>query len=148
MGHRRYITPEEYEEAARNGINARMLDVRVRDLGWDKEQAIHTPLRASKRLPEEWVTLAKENGIGYQTFRSRVCLYGWEYERAAVQPPMNSFEISNAALERRRKYPAEMLQLAVTNGICAGSFRRRMRAGWNPLDAATRPLIATKKKHG
>lgn len=147
MSHRRYITPEEYEEAARYGIKARLLDVRVRDLEWDKDRAIHTPPRSSKRLPKQWVALAQKNGIGYQTFRSRVCLYGWDYERAATQPPMNSLEISKAALERRRKYPAEMQQLAVTNGICVGSFRRRMRAGWNPLEAATQPLLVQKKKY-
>ena len=40
-----YITPEEYEEAERNGVDAFNLERRIRLLGWNKQRAINTPLR-------------------------------------------------------------------------------------------------------
>lgn len=40
-----YITPEEYEMAAENGISRSTLNRRVRDLGWEKEIAIITLFR-------------------------------------------------------------------------------------------------------
>ena len=40
-----YITPDDFERAAKNGINQDALRQRVRTLGWDIERAIKTPLK-------------------------------------------------------------------------------------------------------
>jgi hypothetical protein len=40
-----YITPEEYEEAEKNGISRDTLEHRVRYLAWNKEDAVNKPLR-------------------------------------------------------------------------------------------------------
>jgi hypothetical protein len=39
-----YITPEEYEEAERNGISRKHVNYRIRQFGWGKQKAITTPV--------------------------------------------------------------------------------------------------------
>ncbi|PEE11727.1 nucleoside permease, partial [Bacillus cereus] len=33
-----------------------------------------------------WIDIAKQNGIGYSTFMSRVNIHGWDLEKAATKP--------------------------------------------------------------
>ncbi|ASB66395.1 hypothetical protein S101413_02950 [Bacillus velezensis] len=61
-----YITPEEYERAAKNGISRSLLGKRIRGAGWDKERALATPPK--KRRPRtdrsKWVEVAEK--MAYQ----------------------------------------------------------------------------------
>ena len=141
MSHWFYITPEEYARAAVNGVSAQLLDVRIRSLAWEKERAIKTPPHDKRRLPKEWIARAKQNGICYSTYKYRVNVLGWDLERAATQPLQDRKAQARDAYEHSRKYPAEMKELAIQNGIPERTFHRRMRVGWDALEAATRPIM-------
>ena len=65
-----YITPEEYAEAIENGVDERLLNHRVRVLGWEKRRAITKPKRKVRNM-EKWTKLALKNGIPLSTFRRR-----------------------------------------------------------------------------
>lgn len=91
MESRRYyfISDEEYERAALNGIPKRVLDQRIRRYMWDKERAITEKLRR-KLFTKEQIAIAKENGIHYQTLVTRIekCK-NWSIEEAITTPPLN-----------------------------------------------------------
>lgn len=139
VSHYYYITPEEYEIAAQNGVSPALLEVRIRSLAWDKERAITTPPHTKKRLNKKWVEIAQENGICYNTFRYRVNRLGWDEERAATQPLQDRAAQAKKAYEKSREYPAELKELAITNGIPERTFHRRMKDGWDLIEAATKP---------
>lgn len=137
-----YITPEEYEKAQKNGINAFNLERRIRLLGWRKEKAMNTPVR--KRCDRsKWVKIAKENGIKYNTFMSRVNVYGWDEERAASEPLQNRQAAAHKAHEKIRVLPREYVELAKQNGISYYTFRRRIKKGWDAEKAATHPVMSS-----
>lgn len=64
---------------------------------------------------------------------------GWEPERAATQPLQDKAKQAREIAEKSRKYPEKYLRLAEKNGIKERTFHRRMKAGWEPEMAATRP---------
>lgn len=47
-----------------------------------------------RRFPEKYLKQAKENGIGYQTFRTRVLRYKWDLDRASTAPILGEENIS------------------------------------------------------
>lgn len=57
-------------------------------------------------------------------------------------------------IEQRRKYPRELVELAVNNGISARLFRYRVRNGWDYERASTLPVsrsnsaMILKEKYG
>ncbi len=138
MSHYFYITPEEYAEAAEHGVNAVVLEVRIRSLAWPKERAITTPPQRKRSL-REWVKLAEKNGICYSTLRYRVNRLGWEPERAATQPLQDRKKQAKAAYEASRKYKPEWIEQARENGIHPDLFRHRMTWGWTPEKAYSTP---------
>lgn len=140
-----YITPEEYAQAAENGISPQVVDVRVRSLAWNKSRAISEKPQHKRRLPEKWIRLAAGNGICYRTFLYRVNVLGWNYERAATQPLQDRKKQATAARESGRVYPIEIIDLAKGNGINYDTFRQRIRSGWNMKDAATRPTMTPRE---
>ncbi|MEX2462043.1 MAG: hypothetical protein WD469_12255 [Paenibacillaceae bacterium] len=131
-----YISPLEYEEAEGNGIVARVLEVRIRSLAWSKERAINTPPQ-TKNKRKEWAYVAQSNGIAYGTFLRRINYYGWSAEDAASKPLLDRKTNILIALKAQRKYPLEMVELARQNGIKYMTFRKRVKSGWNLIDAAT-----------
>lgn len=135
-----YITPEEYELAAQNGIDRENLNRRVRLLGWKKDRAIRTPLgKLTNR--KHWVEVAKQNGIGYNTFMNRVNNHGWDEESAATQPLQDRRAQATKATEKIRKIPRKFVKLAEANGIPYHTFRARViRYGWDMERAATEPI--------
>ena len=139
-----YITPEEYEHAAKKGIRPALLEVRVRSLCWNKEKAINTPPHTKKSL-NEWVDIAAANGICYSTLRYRANRLGWELERAATQPLQDRQAQAKKAYENSRKYPKEYKELAIKNGISERTFHRRLESGWNIETAATRPIMTPRE---
>lgn len=141
-----YITPEEYEQAAANGIDPDNLSRRVRLLGWEKKKAINTPLQQNTNR-KHWAKVAEENGIRYYTFMNRVNVWGWEEERAATEPLQDRRSAAAAGTEKIRKIPAEIIRLAEQNGIAYQTMRARIKKGWDPHEAATRP-VATHSEAG
>lgn len=139
ISHYFYITPEEYEVAEKNGIDAHNLERRIRLLGWSKEKAINTPLRELNDR-SYWVEVARKNGIKYQTFMNRVNNLGWDEERAATAPP-NKHQF-NGVHEKVRIIPTEIIKLAEKNGIKYHTLRMRIKRGMDPHEAATKPLMS------
>ncbi|MGO0058621.1 hypothetical protein ACTID9_00905 [Brevibacillus fluminis] len=142
MSHYFYITPDEYAEAAKNGVDSENLNRRVRLLGWPKDKAIQTPLR---KLTDrrKWVEIAKRNGIGYSTFMNRVNNHGWGMERAATEPLQDRRAAAAEATEKIRKIPRKIIQLAEQNGIAYHTLHARvMRHGWDFERAATQPVMS------
>ncbi len=133
-----YITPDEYEEAARNGVTARCVNWRIRNSGWSKKRAITTPIMERKDR-SEIAAKAREHGIGYGCLMRRLYI-GWDEERAATKPVRSAEEHSANAKrmsEMNRKYPLEILEIAKQNGIQYSTFTYRARAGWDMVRAAT-----------
>lgn len=137
-----YITPDEYEIAKKNGISSKILDVRVRDLGWSKKEAINKPILHQKNYPKEILELAKNNGICYRTFKSRVNKLGWDIFKAANTPLMDNRKNINKAFDKVRKYPKEIIELAEQNGISAKCFYNRIsKYKWSVEKASTTPVM-------
>lgn len=114
MSHYFYITPEEYAEAERNGVDPFNLERRVRLLGWKKEVAIETPMRQLTDR-KHWVAIAKENGIGYQTFMNRVNSCGWTEKEAATTPVISkSKQAQQMNRKKKRVVPKELIRLFVS----------------------------------
>jgi hypothetical protein len=139
-----YITPEEYEIAAQNGISRKLLNQRIRQSGWDKERAITTPPKKQTNL-KRWMEIAEKNGIPYYTARNRVVLCGWSWERAVTEPIWTTERLRERMKKQnlnKRKYPKKYLELAKRNGIKIKTFHTRVRYyGWDLERAATvRPM--------
>ncbi|MDT2259634.1 hypothetical protein P7H06_09040 [Paenibacillus larvae] len=148
MSHYFYITPEEYEEASKNGVSAGLLEYRIRTANWSKARAIVTPPRKFKDR-SKWAKVAKENGINYQAFLRRVNTYGWSEERAANEP-MHTTEQFKRRMRIcnpvKRKYPVELIKKAEKNGISRNTFSKRVSCGWSWERAATEPLVSNSEK--
>ena len=86
MNYNLYITPEQYDTAAKNGINKKALETRYRICNWDIEKAITYPLRTKDEENIRWSKIAEENGIEKSIFYGRVNTYKWDRERAATTP--------------------------------------------------------------
>lgn len=127
-----------------SGVSAALLEVRIRSLAWPKERAINTPPHKKKPL-KDWVEVAEKNGICYSTLRYRANRLGWELERAATQPLQDRKAQARQAYECSRKYPAEYLRMAERNGIPERTFHKRMKSGWAPEQAATRPPMTPRE---
>ncbi len=140
-----YITPEEYEQARKNGVRPALLEVRVRSLAWLKERAINTPPHVKHRLGRQWIELAEKNGICYKTLNYRVNQLGWPIERAATQPLQDRVKQARRAMEASRRYPVRYLELARRNGIGYDTFRQRIYAGWPIEKAATQPPMTPRE---
>ncbi|QWU15693.1 hypothetical protein SAMN04487895_12741 [Paenibacillus sophorae] len=136
-----YITPEEYERAAANGITSRTLEKRIRDRGWAKERAINEPVQKKTNLLK-WRRIAEQNGIPSNAFYKRVRVSGWEPERAATEPLIDKVDRLCQQNKDRRTYPLEMIAIAESNGISYDLFKERVnKYGWSFDRAATEPKI-------
>ncbi|MDK8193746.1 hypothetical protein QP794_27050 [Paenibacillus sp. UMB7766-LJ446] len=147
MGHYFYVTPDEYAEAAKLGINSTLLDRRIREQGWSKCRAMTTPPRKSVDR-KHWRAEAEKNGVNYVAFMSRINR-GWSMERAATEPlqtPEQAREQAIKATEAIRIYPKKYVDLAIQNGIAYVTFARRVKCmGWDFERAATEPLWSRQK---
>lgn len=139
-----YITPDDYAQAEKNGISIKTLEHRVRQLGWPKQRAITEPPQKQMKHSEELKALALANGIPVRTYRHRIKQYGWSAERAATEPvghPESRKAAIEAARAARGKYPKELRDRALSNGIAIDTFYCRIKRGWEPEEAATYPLL-------
>lgn len=142
-----YITPEQYDKAAKNGIDRNNLNKRVRDYGWDIERATTEPIKKRFfRLDEGMVKQARENGINRKALYSRLRI-GMDPEKAVTMPIMTMAEVTRKSIEDRRKYKPELMALALKNGMTSETYRNRVRNGMDEVEAATRPPM-TKAEAG
>lgn len=150
-----YITPEEYEEAEQIGIDRRNLETRIRLLGWGKQKAMSVPIQ--KKMDRKALTaIAKENNISYSVLKTRLHK-GWD-EITAVTKPLQTtkkfIEESIVRNKQRRIYPAGLVDLAESNGICYDTLVKRIKRGWHFEEAASLPpslangIIRQRIKHG
>lgn len=143
MGYSFYITPEEYEIAEKNGIDHKLVDDRVRKLAWKIDKAISTPVRQQLKYSKHWREVAKNKGIPYRTFVSRIGR-GWSEEEAATRPRQTLEEkkiMAVKASEFNRVYPEKYRHIAEKNGISYELFRNRVnRYKWSMERAATEPV--------
>lgn len=131
-----YITPEQYEKAAKNGIDEKTLNGRVRRHGWDIDRAMTQPKqKRAYQIPEELVKKAAENGIQRKTLYSRIRRYGMDPETATTRPVMSREEKINNI----RKHDPELVALAIKTGMSYDTFRKRVAKGMDPVKAATIP---------
>lgn len=142
-----YVTPEEYAIAEKNGIPYKIVNQRIRSSGWSKQKAITEPvLKRNRGLNEEYVQKAKLNGISREVFAYRV-KHGYTNEEAATIPLKNNKKFMSELGKKCRKYPKELIKLAESNGISIRTFYRRIQKNkWNPIKAATIPLIVGKER--
>ena len=138
-----YITPEQYDKAAKNGINKKRLETRVRSLGWDIDRAMTEELNKGRRfLPKELIDKAEKNGINRRLLYNRV--RKGMYEKEAATMPKKE-RIKNGS-EARRVYSPEMIELAKKNGIDYPTFRNRVKyGGLSEKEAATKPVMSRKE---
>lgn len=81
-----YISPEEYNQAEKNGICRSTLEDRIRQRGWSKTKAINTPVRGYETWSPELIESLKENNIPFSTFTSRIYSLGWDRKKASTTP--------------------------------------------------------------
>lgn len=128
---------------------ANTLEVRIRQLGWSKEEAISRPPRQTERHCPKLKEVARRNGISDRLFRHRVTRLGWDPQRAATTPfttREQRKQICVYAKSFQEKFPRELLATAKLNGIAPNTFYKRVRSGWNIQRAATEPIWTDSKK--
>lgn len=87
----RYLTPDDFVKAEKNGINKETLRSRVNKYGWDIDRAINEPARLQVNDINKWIPLALENGISERALRGRF-ERGWAPYVAATKPLMKRGE--------------------------------------------------------
>ena len=138
-----YVTPDEWEAAARIGISQNTLLHRLRS-GWKAKRAISEPLNhKNSRCPgyQKFKQIALGNDISVPTFNYRVN-HGWSLEESATTPVLSRQEISQRGYAaRKRKLPAELVKTALENGISRKTLWTRINyLFWDPVDASTVPV--------
>jgi len=86
----------------------------------------------SKTL-SEW---SKLYGMPEQIVSHRVLYHGWELQKALTTP-----------VRERRYHKDKYRELAEKNGIRVGTYKKRVRDGWDREEAATTPTKWTWKKY-
>lgn len=125
-----YITPDEYKIAERNGISRHTLDMRIRELAWDKQRAI-TEGPQQKNDRTEFVKIAQANGIEPRLFYNRVSR-GMNPHRAATQPKQCKKTWHKEMDKRRRanfRHPVWVYEEIKKIGVTASLFQRRLDSG-------------------
>lgn len=81
----KFITDEQYEIAARNGISRNNVYQRVHNYDYDVERAITEPLRKPSERWMRWKHIAMAHGVSNEAFNSRI-RQGLTEEDAATKP--------------------------------------------------------------
>lgn len=139
-----YLTPEDREVAAANGISASTLKYRVSQAGWDIDRAITQPTRQLTPTKAEHRKQAEANGVTADLYSKRLKL-GWSAGEAARTPPLAHQEMVHRASLATRKYDPADIAEAETNGISSATYRERRRSGWTAERARTAPIMTQKQ---
>ncbi|AGE76910.1 hypothetical protein U0X57_05630 [Bacillus thuringiensis] len=141
-----YITPEEYEAAAKNGISNELLTRRIRNLGWDKEIAMTKPSRYNANRWKNIKEIALKNGISHSTYTARI-KKGWRLIDAISKPPIDKYQALKLAEQVNSKCKNKVLtdgqaEQAELNGISYNTARDRVkRLKWTVEEAITTPVL-------
>lgn len=134
---REYLTDEDFERAARNGIPAVRVKNRFYGLHWSKERCITQKYKPNNN---NWAQYEAVSKVNKNTFYNRIHL-GWTPEEAAMTPKRKNGDI----LHPKRPISQEIRDLAEQNGIKPLTLRQRIYGyGWSPEEAATIP-VGTKR---
>ena len=124
-----YLTEEDYEIAAKNGIHRKLAYDRFYNRGWDAEDAIYKP-KGNSGILNKLVQEARENGIdlniGVVSERRRK---GWSREKIVTTPKQGT-----------RSANKEYIKRALENGISQSTYYGRLRYGWSRERACTEPV--------
>ncbi|SDD28216.1 hypothetical protein SAMN02799630_02846 [Paenibacillus sp. UNCCL117] len=139
------MTREDYQRAKAHGISGPTLLRRIQN-GWDKETALTRQPRKQAVRDEayySWRDVALSNGIGKETYKSRI-YEGWSYEKAASEPLRRRVEEvppidpDESVGPQKRLISKEIHRLARCNGIPRELLLERVYLQkWNPIKAAT-----------
>lgn len=141
-----YVTPEEYEVAAKNGISRKLLDRRIRNLGWDKEDAMTKPSIHNATGWKNVKEIALKNGISHATYTARI-KRNWRIIDAITTPPIDKYQALELAEKVNSKCQNkvlndEQMKIASLHGICYRLARDRIkRQKWSVEDAITTPVL-------
>src|SRR5690625_4817684 len=126
---RQYLTPEDYEIAAKNGINNHNAYQRFYVYGMSAHEAITRPMKRPSKY-KHLIEKAKENGItlSYAAVKTRVNLEWSEHDIVSYAP-------------RKRPRPEnEYYEIAKKNGIGQATYRSRRIRGWTKERASADPV--------
>lgn len=146
-----YITDDDYLKAEANGVSQRALEQRVRNLGWDVDRAVKTPIKNNFRPNGRWKRWKDIAVVGYATFASRIN-NGWSEEAAATTPTLSRKECSargKTVQMQKACIPLDKIQIAEKNGIRRATAYMRVNVyGWTIEEAITTPvtLSSTERK--
>ncbi|NUU52610.1 hypothetical protein HP548_00600 [Paenibacillus taichungensis] len=135
----RVITPRQYEVAAANGIRNRVLEDRVRKLGWSMKDAVSKPIK-ERQKHGEWPEIAEPNGISKADYYRRVATLGWDMEKAATEPMRNKANLMRAELKW-----VDLKEVAAANNVSYATFMRRLSEGESPKQAVSRPPLSRRE---
>ncbi|MDN8590960.1 hypothetical protein Q0V21_19560 [Paenibacillus sp. 11B] len=135
----RVITPRQYEVAAANGIRNRVLEDRVRKLGWSMKDAISK--RPGKNVKHgDWPDRAEANGVTRGSYYRRTS-QGWSPEKAATTPLRNMVD------KHGKPKPTweDVKERAARNNVSYSTFMQRLSEGETPEEAVTRPPLTRRE---
>ncbi|MEB9540110.1 hypothetical protein P4I87_20060 [Bacillus cereus] len=146
-----YITPDEYEEAEKNGISRDLLTCRIRNLGWDKEIAMTKPSRYNANRWKNIKEIALKNGISHSTYTARI-KKGWRLIDAISKPPIDKYQSLKLATQVNPKNQNKILtdqqaKIASLNGISYRTAKARIkRSKWSIEEAITTPILTPQER--
>lgn len=141
-----YITPEEYEIAAKHGISRELLNRRIRNSGWDKEDAMTKPSIHNATGWKNVKEIALKNGISRATYAARI-KRNWRIIDAITIPPIDKYQALELAEKvnskcQKKVLNDEQMKIASLNGICYRLARDRIkRQKWSVEEAITTPVL-------
>ncbi|MEB9249509.1 hypothetical protein P4H97_26700 [Bacillus cereus] len=146
-----YITPDEYEEAEKNGISRDLLTCRVRKFGWGKEIAMTKPSRYNANRWKNIKEIALKNGISHSTYVKRI-KGKWRLIDAISKPPFDRYQSLKLATQVNPKNQNKILtdqqaKIASLNGISYRTAKARIkRSKWSIEEAITTPILTPQER--
>jgi hypothetical protein len=128
-----YLTPSDFEKAARYGVPEARVKQRFYSLGWSKERSITQKYRPVKNV---WGQYKDRAVVTPATFYNRLDR-GWTHEDAATIPLIPNGK------KYKQPFPIadEIRELAEKNRIKFTTLRNRIyEYKWTPEEAASIPV--------
>lgn len=138
-----YLSPEDYQRAAVNGIHEKLLEYRFYTTNWDKERAITQPVRTGK-ISSELFAKAETHGITPDQLRWRLDNTELTEHEAAT---ISKQELFDRRINSQSTYVSPAIKkLGEENGIKYQTVYMRIKKGMNPVKAATMKPLAPRDR--
>jgi AraC-like DNA-binding protein len=138
-----YLTPEDFEIAAKNGIPEVRVKNRFYYLYWSKERSITQPCKSPKGLWPKYKDICAETGISESQFYKRMREYGMTPDEAATTKHMERGTIKKVKI----KVTKEVQEIALQNGISIPTLKYRVNyLKWAVERASTEPIHERKRR--